>query len=145
MSGFRWFDNCPFCGVKTTADTRLVLRQKIRAHLETCLAKKNRERVAAAADAAQGNLFTPAKPRIIELVVCESTAAIVTHLRIVTIEHPIKPGGHTMGGRFLRPKTLCDREAAWDMALPIGTASCKTCNEQRGLLVGEIKSSVVFA
>lgn len=58
-----------------------------------------------------------------DLVVCESTAAIVAHLRRVTEATPIKLSGHA----FPRPLSLCGNEIAWDTRLPIDAASCRAC------------------
>jgi hypothetical protein len=61
-------------------------------------------------------------------VVCETIAAITTHLRIVTAEHPIRLSGH-----WPRPLTLCRMEAGWDTQIPVrrrdGTiaARCRHC------------------
>jgi len=51
----------------------------------------------------------------LELVVCESSAAIVPHLRIVTTDLPIKLGGHPTP----RPDALCGLEIGWDTQLPL--------------------------
>lgn len=64
-----------------------------------------------------------------KFVVCESVAAIVTHLREVTKEHPISLSGHS----FPRPRSLCDREMAWDTRLPISSARCRDCREASGI------------
>lgn len=58
----------------------------------------------------------------LELVVCETTAAITTHLRRVTSEHPI-----SFSGFATQPKTLCDVAAAWDTRLPLSAARCRKC------------------
>lgn len=56
------------------------------------------------------------------LVVCETVAAITTHLREVSDEYPIKLGGHSN-----KPKALCGREINWDTRLPISSARCTKC------------------
>jgi hypothetical protein len=66
----------------------------------------------------------------LELVVCESTAAIVPHLRIVTADMPIKLGGHPTP----RPGALCGSEIAWDTQLPLNAARCRSCLTQRAAL-----------
>lgn len=64
-----------------------------------------------------------------DLIICETVAAISTHYRVVTAEHPFKPSGHASP----RPKTFCEGDVAWDTQLPPRrfdgtlTASCKTC------------------
>lgn len=57
------------------------------------------------------------------LVVCESTAAVVTHAREVTDLTPIRLGGHAMP----LPLTLCGTEAAWDTRLSLSAVRCRTC------------------
>lgn len=65
-------------------------------------------------------------PNPLGLVVCETTAAISTHFRLVSPEFPIRLGGH-----WPRPKTLCDKEAAWDTQLPIKPgARCGLCQQE---------------
>ena len=62
------------------------------------------------------------------LVICETAAAISTHYRIVTAEHPIRLSGH-----YPRPRTLCGMEAAWDTERPATrldgsfAARCREC------------------
>jgi hypothetical protein len=65
----------------------------------------------------------------LELVVCESTAAIVPHLRIVTLEAPICLNGHSP-----RPSALCGSEIAWDTQLPLNAARCRSCLTKRAEL-----------
>lgn len=57
------------------------------------------------------------------LVVCESTAAIVTHLRKVTDLTPINLGGH----QSPYPLTLCGTQARWDTESPVASATCVKC------------------
>jgi hypothetical protein len=59
---------------------------------------------------------------LVELVVCETVAAITTHLRKITAEHPINYSGFSR-----RPKTLCDKDAAWDTKLPLNSTRCRVC------------------
>ena len=70
-----------------------------------------------------------AQPSADLLVVCETVAAVVPHLRIVTAESPIKLGGHHPA-----PKTLCGRDAGWDTQLPLTSARCTTCLSERAKL-----------
>lgn len=58
-----------------------------------------------------------------DLVVCESVAAIVPHLRRVTEAVPIKLSGHASP----RPLSLCGNEIAWDTRLPLSAARCSKC------------------
>ena len=64
-----------------------------------------------------------------DFVVCESTAAVATHLREVTDLTPIKLGGHSSP----RPLTLCSTEAAWDTRSPISAVRCPRCREKAGI------------
>lgn len=57
-----------------------------------------------------------------KLVVCETVAAISTHLRDVG-EVPINYGGHMLP----RPKALCKAQIAWDTRLPISATRCTVC------------------
>lgn len=57
MPGFSWYDYCPGCGTKTSASSQLVLSEKVREHLEKCIPAQKKKAEAAAAKAAQGNLF----------------------------------------------------------------------------------------
>ena len=63
-------------------------------------------------------------------VVCESTAAITTHLRELgsNNDNPVKYAGH-----WPRPKALCGTEISWDTKLPIETVRCRTCRDRAGL------------
>lgn len=63
------------------------------------------------------------KPWPLSIVVCESTAAIVTHLRKVTDQTPINLGGHP--APF--PLTLCGTQARWDTKLPLASVTCSKC------------------
>lgn len=49
------------------------------------------------------------------LVICETVAAITTHLRRVTPEHPVRLGGHPSP----KPLTLCGRDVGWDTQIPV--------------------------
>ena len=60
-----------------------------------------------------------------EFVVCETVAAISTHIREVG-DRDLRLGGHT----FPRPHTLCLMDAAWDTLLPIDSARCVKCVEK---------------
>lgn len=60
------------------------------------------------------------------LVVCETVAAITTHLREVTPETPLNYGGH-----HPRPKALCGAEIAWDTKLPLTDTRCRGCIQAR--------------
>jgi len=64
-------------------------------------------------------------------VVCESTAAIVTHLRLVG-DKPISLSGPS----FPRPEALCGSEIAWDTQLPINAVRCRACMHQLALRAG---------
>jgi hypothetical protein len=59
------------------------------------------------------------------LIVCETLAAITTHLRIVG------PEGVRLSGHWPRPKTLCGMEASWDTRLPLEAARCRECNTKK--------------
>lgn len=63
-----------------------------------------------------------------DLVVCESVAAITTHLRIVTVETPI-----SLSGFHPRPTALCGMEVAWDTKIPTRFARCKACRREAGM------------
>lgn len=56
------------------------------------------------------------------MVVCETMAAITTHLRVVDDEHPIRLSGHSVP-----PATLCGMSAAWDTQLPLNATRCNAC------------------
>lgn len=62
-----------------------------------------------------------------ELVVCESVAAVTTHLRDMSTV-PFNPSG-----RYPRPRSLCGAEVAWDTRIPVSNARCRTCREEAGL------------
>jgi hypothetical protein len=53
-------------------------------------------------------------------VVCETTAAISTHLRLRELS-PLKYGGG------LTINTLCGRQAAWDTKIPVECVRCREC------------------
>lgn len=57
MSGFRWYDYCPLCSGKTSAESQLGLAEKVREHLKRCRVETKKKADAALAAAAQGNLF----------------------------------------------------------------------------------------
>lgn len=59
------------------------------------------------------------------LVVCESTAAITTHLRDTTDIAP------SYGGHREQPLALCGVKIAWDTRLPIESARCTACIARR--------------
>ena len=59
------------------------------------------------------------------LVACESVAAIVVHLRDDALA-PVRLSGHP----FPRPRALCDAEVAWDTQLPTNSATCRKCVEK---------------
>lgn len=61
-------------------------------------------------------------------VVCESTAAITTHLRELALA-PENLGGHPEP----RPQALCGAEVAWDTRLPLSAARCRACLVVRAL------------
>jgi hypothetical protein len=63
-----------------------------------------------------------------QLIVCESTATITTHLRSVT-SRPAAYGGHALP----RPASLCGTPIAWDTRLPVTSTRCKVCRELAGL------------
>ena len=50
-----------------------------------------------------------------DLVVCETVAAITTHLRRVTPGHPVRLSGRPSP----QPLTLCGNKAAWDTRIPV--------------------------
>lgn len=56
------------------------------------------------------------------LAVCETTAAITTHLRVVTDRHPIRLSGHSD-----RPLSLCGMTIAWDTRRPVSVVGCREC------------------
>ena len=65
-----------------------------------------------------------------DFVVCETIAAVTTHLRVVSSETaPVQYGGH----RMPRPLALCDAEIAWDTKLPLTAARCMKCRAASGL------------
>ena len=68
------------------------------------------------------------------LTTCESTAAILLHVRDVTDLTTIRLGGHA----HPRPLTLCGTEAAWDMRSDLKWTTCKACLQElkkRGIQV----------
>jgi hypothetical protein len=58
-----------------------------------------------------------------DFIVCETVAAIVTHIRQLTPNHPANYSGH----KPPRPLALCGSAIAWDMKLPLDTATCSMC------------------
>lgn len=72
------------------------------------------------------------KPKT-DLVVCESSVAITTHLRSTK---SVPPNYH---GHSQCPRALCGAEIAWDTMLPISDARCRACREKMklGRMIGE--------
>lgn len=62
-----------------------------------------------------------------DYIVCETTAAIVTHLRRLA-DAPVRLSGHHGG-----PKTLCGKTTAWDTQHPVTSASCRNCRLAAGM------------
>jgi len=56
-------------------------------------------------------------------IICESIAAIVTHVRRIAGTEP------SYSGHAIRPLALCGASIAWDTKLPLSTASCRTCRD----------------
>lgn len=56
-----------------------------------------------------------------DLIVCETTAAITTHLRVIGDTPP------SYTGFAKRPSTLCGAEVGWDTKAPIESARCRSC------------------
>ena len=67
------------------------------------------------------------------LIVCETVAAITTHLR--ELEDAEEPNYH--GHRTPAPKTLCGSDVGWDTRLPMGSARCRVCLERKEALGGK--------
>lgn len=68
-------------------------------------------------------------PKPVEYVTCETSAAIVVHIREIG-ETPIKLGGH-----WPKPKALCDAEISWDMQTVatkflMANATCSICRNK---------------
>lgn len=59
---------------------------------------------------------------MLNVIVCETTAAIVPHLRLVG-SVPKKLGGHYEP----KPVALCGVTIAWDTNLPLAAARCRAC------------------
>lgn len=57
-----------------------------------------------------------------DLVICETTAAITLHLREVTQESPVMLSGSN-GKTF----TLCGAKSGWDTQIPLGNERCRKC------------------
>lgn len=57
MTGFRWYNRCPICSTKITAETQLVLGKKIDEHLEKCRTKALAKIDKAEAASVQRSLF----------------------------------------------------------------------------------------
>lgn len=55
------------------------------------------------------------------LITCESVAAITLHLRDASTIPPNYSGHHP------RPKALCGSEIAWDTKIPASMARCRAC------------------
>jgi hypothetical protein len=66
-----------------------------------------------------------------DLVVCESVAAITTHLRVITPEVPVNLHGH-----HPRLPALCGTLVAWDTQIPVRMGRCRDCRHLAGLPVG---------
>jgi len=64
------------------------------------------------------------------LVVCETVAAIVTHLR------ELQPGEEPCysGRRRADAKTLCGMTVGWDTRIPVGEETCRRCIETQAKL-----------
>jgi len=65
------------------------------------------------------------------LIVCETVAAITTHLRELADDE--EPNYH--GHRTPAPKTLCGVGMGWDTRLPIESARCLGCLVARDIIV----------
>jgi hypothetical protein len=83
------------------------------------------------------------KPALMsEYVVCETTAAITTHIRRVDAQHPVKYEGARYG---YPPAALCGAKTAWDTKLPLESARCTSCCDKfaalrtLGLPVNEVE------
>jgi hypothetical protein len=61
------------------------------------------------------------------LIVCETNAAITTHLRVLDERGPLYRGG-------VNRDTLCGMRASWDTRIPIAAVRCRDCIEARNLL-----------
>lgn len=59
-----------------------------------------------------------------DLVVCETIAAITTHARRIDASSPIRLSGHS-GEVF----ALCGAKIAWDTQLPIEAVRCSQCRQ----------------
>jgi len=57
-------------------------------------------------------------------IVCESTAAIVAHVRRIGDVAP------NYGGHVVRPLALCGAPIAWDTKLPLAATTCRTCRDR---------------
>lgn len=62
-----------------------------------------------------------------KLVVCETTAAITTHLR--ELRDGEEPNYH--GHKHPQPQTLCGWRVGWDMKIPVGQEECMKCIAER--------------
>lgn len=58
-----------------------------------------------------------------KLVVCESVAAITTHLR------DFSDIARNYGGHWPKPLALCGAVISWDTKLPLTSARCLRCRE----------------
>jgi len=61
-----------------------------------------------------------------DFVTCESTAAIVVHIRRIG-DRGINIHGHT----HPRPEALCGAKVAWDTRIPLAGATCRRCIAER--------------
>jgi hypothetical protein len=58
-------------------------------------------------------------------IICETIAAITTHVRRVDALTPVRLGGHIHDrGPVL---ALCGKKVAWDTRLPLGAIGCALC------------------
>lgn len=68
------------------------------------------------------------------LVICETVAAIVLHVRRVTPTSPIRLGGHST-----KPLALCGSRVDWDTECPVSLINV-TCRDCRAALAEAQKS-----
>ena len=57
-----------------------------------------------------------------DLIVCETLAAITTHVRLLTTQGPLFEGASDSP-----PRALCGAKVAWDTLLPLSTVGCRNC------------------
>lgn len=60
-------------------------------------------------------------PKIGDMVVCETVAAITTHARIVDGR------GVKYGGWYQGPTAICGAKLGWDTRLPTSAIRCRSC------------------